>query len=89
MLQCRSHTLFQSPDVQNILKAAGLSLTLKETDRAGHATEMVKELDLAACDALVTFGGDGTVFEALQVGTVTYRHFSYDSSCNALQTRHF
>lgn len=71
MLQCRSNALFQSPDVQNIFKAAGLVLTVKKTDRAGHATEMVKELDLAACDALVTVGGDGTVFEALQVSTAT------------------
>lgn len=62
--------MFHSPDIQSIFKAAGLSLTVWETDRPGHASEMVKQLDLAACDVLVTVGGDGTVHEALQVCTL-------------------
>ena len=62
--------MFQSPEVQSIFKAAGLSLRVWETDRPGHASEIVKTLDLAACDALVTVGGDGTVHEALQVWTL-------------------
>ena len=62
--------MFQSPEVQSIFKAAGLSLRVWETDRPGHASEIVKTLDLAACDALVTVGGDGTVHEALQVCTL-------------------
>ncbi|KAL0029421.1 hypothetical protein WJX77_006321 [Trebouxia sp. C0004] len=64
--QGRSKAMFQSPDIQNVFKAAGLSLSVWETNRRGHATEIVKQLDLAACDVLVTVGGDGTVHEALQ-----------------------
>ncbi|KAL0044874.1 hypothetical protein WJX82_000765 [Trebouxia sp. C0006] len=64
--QGRSKAMFQSPEIQSIFKAAGLSLSVWETNRPGHASEMVKNLDLAACDALVTVGGDGTVHEALQ-----------------------
>jgi len=71
-LQCRSRATFQRPEIQSIFKAAGLSLSVWETDRPGHASEMVKGLDLAACDALVTVGGDGTVFEALQVCTLPH-----------------
>ena len=71
-LQRRSKAMFQSPEIQSIFKAAGLSLSVWETERPGHASEMVKQLDLAACDALVTVGGDGTVHEALQVCTVPH-----------------
>ena len=72
MLQCRSREQFQSIGVQSIFKAAGLELSVKETQRAGHATEMVRDLDLDSCDALVTAGGDGTVFEALQVEPIVH-----------------
>ena len=66
-MQCRSQAVFYSHEVQTIFQAAGLQLTVKETERAGHATEMVQELAISSCDALLTVGGDGTVFEALQV----------------------
>ena len=59
--------MFDSQSIQTIFKAAGLSVTVTETQRAGHATEMVQSLKLDCCDALITVGGDGTVFEALQV----------------------
>lgn len=59
--------MFDSHNIQTIFKAAGLSMSVKETQRAGQATEMVQGLDLGQCDALITVGGDGTVFEALQV----------------------
>ena len=67
IVQCRSRQMFDSPSIQTIFKAAGVSVTVKETQRAGHATEMVQSLQLDRCDALITVGGDGTVFEALQV----------------------
>lgn len=72
MLQCRSKEQFQSIGVQSIFNAAGLELSVKETQRAGHATEMVRDMDLDTCDALVTAGGDGTVFEALQVEPIVH-----------------
>ena len=69
VVQCRSRQMFDSHSIQTILKAAGLSVVVKETQRAGHATEIVRSLQLDQCDALITVGGDGTVFEALQVMT--------------------
>ena len=67
VMQCRSRQMFDSHSIQTIFKAAGLSVTVTETQRAGHATEMAQSLQLDHCDALITVGGDGTVFEALQV----------------------
>lgn len=67
VVQCRSRQMFDSHSIQTILKAGGLSVTVRETQRAGHATEIVRSLQLDQCDALITVGGDGTVFEALQV----------------------
>ena len=69
LMQCRSRQALDSHSIQTIFKAAGLSMTVKETQRAGHATEMVQAIKLGNCDALVTVGGDGTVFEALQVSS--------------------
>lgn len=53
--------------MQTILQAAGLEVTVKETEHPGHATDIVRQLALDSCDAVVAVGGDGTVFEALQV----------------------
>ena len=72
MLQCRSKAVFFSHEVQTIFQAAGLQLTVKETERAGHATEMVRELAISSCEAVVTVGGDGTVHEALQVSAMCF-----------------
>ena len=66
-VQCRSKQMFESYSVQTILKAAGVIVTVHETQRSGHATHIVQALQLDSCDAIVTVGGDGTVFEALQV----------------------
>lgn len=64
--QGRSKAVFYSNKIQTIFKAAGLQLTVKETERAGHATDIVRAQTPGSCDAIVTVGGDGTVFEALQ-----------------------
>jgi len=48
--------MFHSPEIQSISKPAGLTFNVWETNRPGHAREMVKQLDLVACDALVTVG---------------------------------
>lgn len=50
-----------------MLEAGGLLCTVHDTSHRGHATEIVKGLQPAACDAIVGVGGDGTVFEILQV----------------------
>jgi predicted polyphosphate/ATP-dependent NAD kinase len=47
--------------------AAGMSLARLVTQHAGHASQLTAELSLAAVDMLVFVGGDGTVFEGLQV----------------------
>ena len=50
-----------------MLTAAGLSLIEHTTTHAGHATAIVQQLQLQGLRAVVLVGGDGTVWEALQV----------------------
>ena len=47
--------------------AAGLKVTVHETLRRGHASDVVSGLDLSGVDLVVYVGGDGTVYEGLQV----------------------
>ena len=49
-------------------------MTVSQTHHRGHATEIVRQLPIGSCDALVTVGGDGTVFEALQVPSTMCAH---------------
>ena len=53
--------------VRPILEAAGFHLDVRETKGPGHATDIVKEAELQIFDAVVAVGGDGTIFEILQV----------------------
>lgn len=53
--------------VRPILEAAGFHLDVRETQAPGHATDIVKEAELQIFDAVVAVGGDGTIFEILQV----------------------
>jgi len=53
--------------VRPILEAAGFHLDVRETQGPGHATDIVKEAELQNFDAVVAVGGDGTIFEILQV----------------------
>jgi diacylglycerol kinase family enzyme len=53
--------------VRPILEAAGFHLDIRETKGPGHATDIVKEAELQIFDAVVAVGGDGTIFEILQV----------------------
>ena len=46
--------------VQPILDAAEIALEVHKTERAGHATDIVKEAQLADFDGLCVIGGDGT-----------------------------
>lgn len=50
-----------------ILAAAGFEVTAHETRARGHATQIVAAEDLSTYEAVVAVGGDGTVFEVLQV----------------------
>lgn len=50
-----------------IFEAGGLKCTVIETQYRGHATEIVNGLHPSSCDAIIGVGGDGTIFEILQV----------------------
>lgn len=50
-----------------VFEAGGLMCTIFETKYRGHATEIVKELHPSSCHAVIGVGGDGTIFEILQV----------------------
>ena len=45
--------------------AGGLRVTVHMTDRRGHATDIVRGLDLSAVDLLAYVGGDGSIFEGV------------------------
>ena len=52
--------------VRPILEAAEIALEVHKTERAGHATDIVKESQLADFDGLCVIGGDGTAHEAVR-----------------------
>ncbi|XP_074080599.1 sphingosine kinase 1 [Macrotis lagotis] len=56
--------LFQSR-VQPMLQEAGVSFTLRLTERRNHARELVREEDLSSWDALVVMSGDGLMHEVV------------------------
>lgn len=58
--------------------AAGMTVHSMVTTGPGAATELMAQLDLAAVDLLLFVGGDGTVYEGLQV-----RHLSTASVSTA------
>lgn len=57
-----------------ILEAAGFHMDVRETQGPGHATDIVKEAELQNFDAVVAVGGDGTIFEILQVWQTFFLH---------------
>ena len=66
MLLCRGADCYRN-NVKPMFTAAGLSLIEHTTTHAGHATAIVQQLQLQGLRAVVLVGGDGTVWEALQV----------------------
>ncbi len=48
-----------------ILRAAGCAARVVETQRPGHARELLAALPQGSCDAVVVAGGDGTLHEAI------------------------
>ena len=51
--------------VKPIFDAAGVNLTIFETEYAGHAREFVRSLDLSEVDGFCAVGGDGTMHEVV------------------------
>jgi hypothetical protein len=45
-----------------------MQVTVLQLERPLHAKELVQQLDLGSTDLLACVGGDGTIWEALQVG---------------------
>lgn len=68
---CRAKRIYER-HVLPVLAAAGLEVAVVETQRRGHAGELAAGVDLQRCDLLVLVGGDGTVFDALQVPSVSH-----------------
>ncbi len=58
--------------MQPLFERAGVDLDVRETKRAGHATELIRDLSLAKFDGICVVGGDGTAHEAVQ-GLMTRR----------------
>lgn len=50
--------------------AAGFEISLHETERPGHAAEIIGGEAVESAHAVVAVGGDGTAFEVLQVGSL-------------------
>jgi len=48
-----------------LLEPAGFRIRIVETEAAGHAVDLARELPLDECEALGVIGGDGTLHEVL------------------------
>ncbi len=59
----RSRTRFEQ--VRGRLERAGVTLELRYTERAGHATELAREADARGERRFLCVGGDGTTFEVV------------------------
>jgi diacylglycerol kinase (ATP) len=53
------------PTVKNLFSGHGINVDLRLTEFPGHAVDIVREADFAACDGVIAAGGDGTLFEAV------------------------
>ena len=51
--------------VINEFKKYDIEFTLNKTEYAGHAVDLVKQIDLKQYDSVCAMGGDGTLFEVL------------------------
>lgn len=52
-------------EVKPVFDAAGIALTVHETQYAGHTRELVRHLDPREVDGFCVVGGDGTMHEAV------------------------
>jgi diacylglycerol kinase (ATP) len=53
------------PDLERLLASHGLSYSLTQTERPGHAVELTCQAAAAGCDVVVAAGGDGTINEVI------------------------
>ncbi len=51
--------------VEHIFAAAGAELEIRQTEYAGHATELARAVDAGEYEAVCVVGGDGTVHEVV------------------------
>eukprot|EP01083_Nonionella_stella_P283430 964753_1 len=51
--------------VEPIFSLSGIKMTLKHTERVGHASDMMQEMDLGEFDAILCVSGDGIVNEVV------------------------
>ncbi|CAM0883323.1 unnamed protein product [Alopecurus aequalis] len=52
-------------EIKPMLEAAGVDITMQETQNQGHAGEVASSLDLARYDGIVCVSGDGVLVEVL------------------------
>jgi hypothetical protein len=69
VLPCRAERVFERQVLPVLQDAAGMSVSSMVTSGPGAATELLSQLDLTAVDLLLFVGGDGTVYEGLQVSS--------------------
>lgn len=70
--------------IAHIFQIAGITTTITVTERAGHARDIVSNLDLDSVDALVCIGGDGLFHEVFNSLMWRQQYSSYGE--NATRT---
>lgn len=51
--------------VKPVFETSQVDLHIRETEYAGHAGNMINEMDLSGCDGFCLIGGDGTLHEVI------------------------
>ncbi len=51
--------------VKPVFETSQVDLHIRETEYAGHAGDMINEMDLSGCDGFCLIGGDGTLHEVI------------------------
>ena len=51
--------------VKPVFETSQVDLHIRETEYAGHAGDMINEMDLSRCDGFCLIGGDGTLHEVI------------------------
>jgi diacylglycerol kinase family enzyme len=67
MLCCRAERVFEREVLPVLQDAAGMRVESLVTCGPGAATNIMSQLNVSAVDLVVFVGGDGTVYEGLQV----------------------
>lgn len=70
MTSHRSQLLMSQTVLPMLRDAAGLTVTVHQTTSPGDASAICAGLQLEGVDLLLFVGGDGTIFEGLQVSAV-------------------